>query len=298
MRDFTQTPDHPVNSLHPPIMPCYQDWDYKHEYEYKDNGNHDNSRYEYQYDSYSNHNEPNQYEPNHVKSAYCNSDPTSSEPDHHHHKYNNYGFIHEVPKYEVAREEYEHRELYRDEGVYKNEETGYESKRVAYVEHEELVHDTLEPPRPEFELEFENDKVHKLTEPEYHNAGLDNGVYEPHKPQELEYDSNEVCELEELERVGNEEGYDLQGPNFSLHGIHKLDHELRHMGRNSGIHAPHTPFIGKHDSDNNAYRFAHASDNTVKPCSNHPTNAYNSTLPAPLLNSLNHEPQPYTHPHY
>src|SRR6202040_2933785 len=122
---------------------------------------------------------------------------TPSEPDHHIHEYNDHSFVHEVPEYEIAGEEHEHWELNRDQGVYENEgaeyeneEAGYELKELEYegegvYEQEELEYKGAEVCQQE-EMEYEHGEL------EYHDTGMDNGVYEPQGPR---YDGDEELEL-------------------------------------------------------------------------------------------------------
>jgi hypothetical protein len=103
-------------------MPCYDDW------EYKVYGNHGNGDHEYGYDSYSNHYEPNHDEPNRYEPNHSNPGPAT--PDYYSHKHNDHRFEHEAPKYEVAGEVHEQREIKYE--VYESERAGYKPEGLEY----------------------------------------------------------------------------------------------------------------------------------------------------------------------
>jgi hypothetical protein len=160
----------------------YQDPSYDdHTHEYADDGNYGDDNYEYNtYKSYSDYGEPDQWE----------TEPTLSEPDHHNHEYDDHGFVHEVPEYKIVGEEHEHGEFNRDKGVHRSEETGYEPEEL------ENEGDKV---RQQEEMEYEHGEL------EYHDTGMDNGVYEPQGPR---YDNDEALELAELENMYEKWGHE------------------------------------------------------------------------------------------
>ena len=83
----------------------YQDSQYE---DYSNPGNEN-----YKYESYLDHAEPDHWEPDHnpSKTKYHDYEPdhinpNPSEPNHNH-KYDEHGFVHKVPKYEVTDEAHE-----------------------------------------------------------------------------------------------------------------------------------------------------------------------------------------------
>jgi hypothetical protein len=114
---------------------------YQHS-QYEDYGNQGNENYEYEYESYLDHAEPDHWEPDHNPSETeyhdyepDHTDPNPSEPNHNH-EYDEHGFVHEVPEYEVTDEAhepepdweaFEQAEMeYADRGGYLEEDTRYE----------------------------------------------------------------------------------------------------------------------------------------------------------------------------
>ena len=177
----------------------YQDLYYdNHKYEHKEYGSHGDDGYN-EYEPYSDQGAPDHWEP----------EPTPFEPDHYNHEYDNHGFEYEVPQYEVAGEDHEHRELaHDDEETGMEWEAGYEGEVDGY-EHREL--------------EDEGNKVCELRELEYEGD-------EEHEHGNLVYDNDERRELEELERMVNEEGYEPQGPYFGYNGTQEPPQPAYELG--------------------------------------------------------------------
>jgi len=231
----------------------YQDPSYDdHAHEYADDGNYGDDNYEYDtYESYPDYSEPDQWE----------TEPTPSESEHHNHEYDDHEFVHEVPQYEIAGEEHEHWELNSADGVYENEEAGYEPEEIEYegdrvYEQEELEYEGDEV-RQQEEMEYEHGEL------EYHNTGMDNGVYEPQGPR---YDNDEALELTELENMYEKWGHE---PPAALYNE-----------RDTHAHAPATPFprcVPMYYDDD---RYAPTPTNPHS----HPPHPLPSTCP------------PYTHP--
>jgi len=181
----------------------HQNSDYDvYTYEYDDNGNYGN---EYEYDSYSDHHEPDQYEPDHIESTYNDPDHNPSEPDYHS---NEAGIPwDEGPEYETGGE------------IYEEIEGGHE--------HGELVHND-NGIREDWEGDYRNGgEVYEHGEVED-----EDGEQEVHEHR-LAYGDDETRELEELERMVNEEEYEPQGldPRYdetqeSHERTYELEHEL------------------------------------------------------------------------
>jgi hypothetical protein len=170
-------------------MPCYEDW------EYEEDGNHDNGGYEYEHESYSDHNEPDQ---------------NPSEPDYHNNETD--APWDEGPEYQTGEETYEeiggtheHGELEYESGseAYKYGALEYEPEELegnehGIYEHEQLVYDDGDEMRELKELE------RMIDEEGYEPQGLE---YELER--ELDFEDGEVHQLGELEHE-HQEPYELE----------------------------------------------------------------------------------------
>ena len=115
---------------------------YYQDSQYEDYGNQGNENYKYE--SYLDHAEPDHWEPDHNPSETeyhdyepDHTNPNPSEPNHNH-EYDEHGFVHEVPEYEVTDEAherepdweaFEHAETeYADQGGYLQEDSYHETE--------------------------------------------------------------------------------------------------------------------------------------------------------------------------
>jgi hypothetical protein len=226
-------------------MPCCDDWEYE---AYGNQGNGD-----YEYNSYSDHYEPDHTptEPNHY-----NPDPDHSEPDHY--KECDDLQYHDDPDYGNGTDQWETEgEVHEHEGY---KPFGFKYGGDEAHEHRELVYD--------------NNGTGTDWEQGYEGAVEGNEVNE-HR--ELTYNDDELCELEELKWMANEEGYEPQGPKYHNNGA---------LGTSGKEY--------EYDDDNDARAFAPAGYNIVEHLS--PPTRYNPTptYVPPISLSLSPAPIPFT----
>jgi hypothetical protein len=220
-------------------------------YGYQD-PHYDNHEYEYEeygnygddgyneYEPYSDHDEPDHYEPDHTP------------PDH-------YDYEHDTDPTDYAERENETgAEWETEHEVYGP--GGFECEReVEGYEHERL--------------EDERNKVRKLEELEYEGHGV-------HGSQEPEYDDDKMCELKELERMVNEEGYEPQGPYFGYNETqeppqpaYELEHKLGYSDDGASEYGDHEngngytyppPPVSTRDDHNHRAPTTHHTTPTLK----------------------------------
>jgi len=240
-------------------------------YEYDDNGNYSDNGYENDYESYSDHAESDHGDPDPDPSELDYDDTTPIEYEDvevNGEVYDLESAVNEEHEHEVDEGEYEPGQGEVDgnehelgELRYENEEAGYEPEEIEYegdrvYEQEELEYEGDEV-RQQEEMEYEHGEL------EYHDTGMDNGVYKPQGPR---YDNDEALELAELENMYEKWGHE---PPAALYNE-----------RDTHAHAPATPsprYVPMYYDDD---RYAPTPTNPHS----HPPHPLPSTCP------------PYTHP--